>query len=45
MIRNMIRGAAALALTVLALPGVAWAADTAVKAVRSCCGGCPLGCC
>ena len=42
MIRKHIGRLAALALGLLAIPGVALAAETAAKAA-SCC--CPLGCC
>ena len=43
---TIIRRGIALALMALAIPGVAHAAETAVKAVCSCCAGiCPLGCC
>jgi hypothetical protein len=34
-----------LAVLLLAVPGVARAAETAVKAIGSCCGLCPPGCC
>jgi len=33
------------AVLLLAVPGVARAAETAVKAIGSCCGLCPPGCC
>ena len=39
--KTMIRGLLGLAAALLVLPGVAWAAETAVKAC-SCC--CPLCC-
>lgn len=42
---KLIRRGLALATLLVALPGVAHAAETAVKAVAGCCGGhCPLGC-
>jgi hypothetical protein len=42
---TLIRRGIALAVLLVALPGVAHAAEVAVKAVCSCCGGhCPLGC-
>jgi hypothetical protein len=46
MVSKSIRRVLALAVLLLALPGVARAAETAVKAVAACGGGhCPLGCC
>ena len=43
---KMIRRGLALAVLLMAVPGVAHAAGTAVKAVCGCCAGwCPLGCC
>ena len=39
--RRLVRSMAALTVAVLALPGVAWAAETAVKATACC----PWGCC
>lgn len=44
MIRKSVRRLAALAVAILAVPGVALAAEVAAKAT-SCCSGCPLGCC
>jgi hypothetical protein len=46
MMSTVIRRGLGLAALLLALPGASWAAETAVKALSSCCGGtCPLGCC
>jgi hypothetical protein len=44
MIRTSVRRMIAVAVALLAIPGVALAAEAAVKAA-SCCSGCPLGCC
>ena len=38
---RFVRSLAALTVAVLALPGVVWAAETAVKAAACC----PFGCC
>ncbi|HEU0105315.1 MAG TPA: hypothetical protein VFT38_04045 [Vicinamibacteria bacterium] len=45
MVSKSMRRVLALAVLLLALPGVARAAGTAVQAVASCCGLCPPGCC
>ena len=46
MIRTMSRFVIGLAVALVALPGVASAAEAAVKGVCAYCGGhCPLGCC
>jgi hypothetical protein len=43
---TMIRRGLILATLLAAMPGVAHAAEVAVKAVCACCGvECPLGCC
>jgi len=40
-----IRRGLVLAAVLLAMPAMAHAAETAVKAVAACCGWCPPGCC
>jgi hypothetical protein len=43
---TIIRRGLVLAAVLVAVPGLAHAAGTAVKAVCACCGlDCPLGCC
>ena len=42
---TLIRRGLVLAALLLALPGLAHAAELAVKAVAACCPWCPPGCC
>ena len=43
--KTWIRRGLALAVLLLAVPGMARAAETAVKTIAGCCGLCPPGCC
>jgi hypothetical protein len=45
MMRNMLLRALAVGAAVLAIPGLARAADLVVQAASCGGGGCPLGCC
>jgi len=42
---TLMRRGFTLAVLLLAAPGVARAAETAVKTLAECCGLCPPGCC
>lgn len=44
MVRNLRRTLLGLVVLGLSLPGIAWAAQTAVSAIRAC-PHCPFGCC